>query len=465
MPISDHLLNDSEALLTEIYSSFEPFDPPPKGAYVDCEAVRGNWDVIRELGRKITRSKQPTCQLYSGHRGVGKTTELIRLRQYLADSHYKVVYFAADEEDLEPQDVEYADILFACTRHLVEAVELEHDRNPLVQWMQERWESMKDLALTEVAFEGLELEQQIGQFQKITSTYKAVPDKRREMRRKINANTPSLVTALNEFIEEAEKSLPEGEHRGLVVIVDNLDRIAEIREGEGKPSNYDEIYINRSEMLRGLKCHVIYTAPISMIYSDRATRLEDRYDTPDVLPMVTVRWQDERINQAGLSKLKELVTRRIHAVHPKLVQTLEGPVQGVGLPAIFDRPDSLERLCLMSGGHVRNLMQLVQKAIDWTDTLPINEKAVNRAIADARGTYLKAIQDSQWALLAEAHQKRDYKRDSEHLRLLLNRCLLEYRYYDEATETSETWCNVHPLIEAIPQFQAALTALIDPSEE
>lgn len=51
-------------LLTEIYSSFEPFQPPSKEVYVDCQEVRGGWEVVRELGRKITRSKKPTCQLY-----------------------------------------------------------------------------------------------------------------------------------------------------------------------------------------------------------------------------------------------------------------------------------------------------------------------------------------------------------------------------------------------------------------
>jgi len=67
----------SQDLLTEIYNVFDPFDPPPKEAYVNCEAVRGNWSVLRELGRKIIRCNHSTCQLYTGHRGVGKSTELL----------------------------------------------------------------------------------------------------------------------------------------------------------------------------------------------------------------------------------------------------------------------------------------------------------------------------------------------------------------------------------------------------
>lgn len=439
-------------LLTEIYSSFEPFQPPPKEAYVDCQEVRGGWEVVRELGRKIARSKKPTCQLYSGHRGVGKSTELLRLKEYLEQQKYCVVYFAADDEDIEPQDAEYADILFACTRHLVEAIKLQN-HNPLLDWMKEGWESLKDIALTEISFEGLNLEGQISQFAKITANLRATPDKRRELRQKINANTPSLVDALNDFIKEAQKSLAK-DCRGIVMIADNLDRIVEIKE-EGKPSNYDEIYLNRSEILRGLACHVIYTVPIAMVYSGRATQLEDNYDKPDVLPMVMVRNPDGSENKAGLAKLRELVCRRVVLIEPNLARTLEGAVDRLNVPPVFDSPDTLKQLCLMSGGHVRNLMQLIQKAIDWTDELPITAKAARRAIEETRETYQKTVQEHQWEILARACYLKQADNNEEHLRLLLNRCLLEYRYYDD-NESLNIWCNVHPLIEGIPKFQDAL---------
>lgn len=442
-------------LLTEIYSSFEPFEPPSKEAYVDCKDVRGGWDVLRELGNRICKSKRPTCQLYSGHRGVGKSTELLRLKEDLENKNYFVVYFAADEEDIEPQDAEYADILFACTRHLVEAVKLKN-HNPLLNWMQDRWESLKDLALSQVSFEGLSLEAQIAQFAKITANLRATPDKRRELRQKINANTRSLVDAINDFIQEAQQALPAGS-RGIVLIADNLDRIVEVQEA-GKPSNYEEIYLNRSEMLRGLACHVIYTVPIAMVYSGRATQLEDYYDKPDVLPMVMVRNPDGSENTAGLSKLRELICRRIRLIEPKLVQTLDGPVYGLNVPPVFDTPETLNHLCLMSGGHVRNLMQLMQKAIDWTDKLPIAARAVKRAIEETRETYHRTIQENQWEVLAQACHLKQADNNEVHLRLLLNRCLLEYRYYDD-NDSLQNWCNVHPLIESLPRFQAALAKI------
>jgi AAA ATPase domain len=435
---------NSQDLLTEIYSAFEPFQPPNQDAYVDCQAVRGDWDVTRELGRKITRSKQPTCQLYTGHRGVGKSTELLRLKEYLEKQKYFVVYFAADEQDIEPQDTEYADILLASTRHLVEKIKLKN-QNPLLIWMENRWQELKDLALTELSFEGTNLEVNISQFSKITANLRAVPDKRRAIRQKINASTPSLIKALNEFIQEAKHQL-EPEYKGIVIMADNLDRIVETKR-EGEPSNYDEIYLNRSELLRGLDCHVIYTIPISMVYSERGTRLEDNYEKPDVLPMVMVRNADGTTNPAGLDKLKEVIAKRIQLIDAKLAENLGTQV--------FEDADVLERLCLMSGGHVRNLMQLIRTALDWTDELPITAQALQRALEEARDTYRNTILETQWEILAKACHGKQVENNEQHLRLLLNRCLLEYRYYDTEGHRKH-WCNVHPLIEEIKRFQEEL---------
>ena len=438
-------------LLTEIYSSFEPFQPPSKEAYVDCQEVRGGWEVVRELGRKITRSKKPTCQLYSGHRGVGKSTELLRLKEYLEQQKYFVVYFAADDEDIEPQDAEYADILFACTRHLVEAIKLQN-HNPLLDWLKNRGEFLRDLALTELSFEGLNLEGQAAQFGKITANLRANPDKRRELRQKINANTPSLVEALNDFIKEAEKSLP-ADCRGIVMMADNLDKIAETKE-EGTPSNYDEIYLNRSEILRGLACHVIYTVPIAMVYSGRATQLEDNYEKTNILPMVMVKNPDGTVNSNGLGKLREIICRRLEAIDSRLTQTMDGTVAGLDLPAVFDSSNTLNHLCIMSGGHARNLMQMIRIALNWRDELPISAEAVQRAIAETRETYLNAIQEHQWEILADVYCTKQANNNEQFLRLLLTRCLLEYRYYDKGK--LKRWYDVHPLIEEIEQFQAAV---------
>lgn len=138
----------SQELLTQIYNAFKPSEPllASDPAYVDCQAVRGDGDILLDIGQMINFSdKKPTCQLYTGHRGVGKSTELLRLQEDLRSKGYFVVYFAADKEDIEPEDTEYTDILLACTRHILEDLKDCGNPEPIWRWLQGRIKAFKDI--------------------------------------------------------------------------------------------------------------------------------------------------------------------------------------------------------------------------------------------------------------------------------------------------------------------------------
>ncbi|KAM3095621.1 hypothetical protein ACKFKF_24580 [Phormidesmis sp. 146-12] len=195
-------------VLDDIYNAFDPFRPLPPGDpfYVDCHAVRGNDNILSELGKKIERSNKPTCQIYTGHRGVGKSTELLRLRADLESKGIKVVYFAADD-DIDEEDAQYTDVLLACVRHILENLQNQANPSPLTNWLKSRWQSLKDLALTEIKFDDLKIEQQISQFAKLTATLRQVPSTRQKIREQIDIHSISLIEALNEFIREATQKL------------------------------------------------------------------------------------------------------------------------------------------------------------------------------------------------------------------------------------------------------------------
>lgn len=91
---------------------------------------------------------------------------------------------------------------------------------------------------------------------------------------------------------------------------------------------------------------MIYTAPISLLHSKRAPDIRDIYGECLILPMIMVKTRNGEIYQPGLKKVKEVISKRVRQIAPEL--SLETD--------IFDSPNTLERLCLMSGGHVRNLL-------------------------------------------------------------------------------------------------------------
>ena len=270
---------EMEDLLDEMYNNFAPTPlQPGDPRYVDCRAVRGDEDVVQDLGRTMRRSQAFTYQLYSGHRGSGKTTELLRLQKDLEDRGHKVVYFAADEEDLSVQDAQYTDILLACTRHLLQDLK-NADSKPILSWLQDRSQKLKEVMLTEITTDELTLEVGLQEFAKLTAAVRMEPGQRQKIRDLVEPHTETLIEALNALIKDGTKNLPE--NTKLLVIADNLDRIVPIFRDNGR-SNHEEIFLDRNEQLKALNCHIVYTVPISFIYSRWSTELHVNYGIPQV---------------------------------------------------------------------------------------------------------------------------------------------------------------------------------------
>ncbi|MFM6062916.1 MAG: ATP-binding protein, partial [Microcystis panniformis] len=93
--------------------------------YIDFSSVRGG-DIIQKLKNKITffQPDEPTCDLFTGHIGCGKSTELLRLKDELETEGFYVVYFESSE-DLEMADVDIGDVLLAIAHRI--SLSLEED--------------------------------------------------------------------------------------------------------------------------------------------------------------------------------------------------------------------------------------------------------------------------------------------------------------------------------------------------
>ncbi|MGB0561044.1 MAG: ATP-binding protein [Spirulinaceae cyanobacterium] len=432
----------AEQLIVKIYNSFSPFVPLPAGSpvYVNCSAVRGEENIYRELGKKIINSDRPTYQLYGGHRGAGKSTELLRLEEYLQQRGCFVVYFDANDKDIDAQDAEWTDILLACTRNLLLKL---RDHAPattldkLKNWLVSRAAELKDIALTEVELEDVQVA-----FDFLSATIKTVPSSRPNIRRQLDIHGLALTQILNELISGSQARLT-GRPK-IVVIADSLDRIPSKVIGDS--TNLEQIFVNRADQMRQLQCHIIYTLPVSLAYSPAAAQLANLYDDPQILPMVKVRERDGAIYAAGLAKLREMLGKRIENIPEAAGLSLENQV--------FANGELLSRLCLMSGGHIRDLMRFVQNALDWVDTLPITSKAVNRALAQSRQTYHDAVNSEDWKHLVQVAQNKEIENMAAFRKLLFNRCVLEYvDVYEDGS--FDKWYDVHPLIKELPEFKGA----------
>jgi hypothetical protein len=76
-------------------------------------------------------------------------------------------------------------------------------------------------------------------------------------------------------------------------------------------------------------------------------------------------------------------------------------------------------------------------------------------MTQARDVYRRTVEHEQWKILVTVHRTKEIQNDQEHRKLLFNRCILQYAYFDAEGEL-KSWYDVHPLIIKIKEFKEAL---------
>jgi hypothetical protein len=387
--------------------------------YIDFADVRG-CKIVEELQRTITRISpdEPTCQLFTGHIGCGKSTELQRLKAELAVAGFHVVYFESSQ-DLDMADLDISDILLSVARQVsasLEAIGIKLKPTYFTNLFRE----IGDFLQTPIDLTA-QAELSLG-IAKITAKTKDSTQLRNQLRQYLEPRTNSILQAINEeVLEKAIEQLKLRGQKGLVVIVDNLDRVdmRPLASGRTQP---EYLFIDRGEQLRRLKCHLVYTIPLALIFSNEYETLKNRLGggiAPKVLPMVRVRQRDGSDYEPGMSLLRQLVLARAFPQIPSDDRLLL-------ITELFDHLETLERICRVSGGHIRNLLGLLYSCLQRQDP-PFSRDCLEAVIKDYRDDLLLAIDECQWELLFEVMQQQTVKGESDYQSLLRSMYLFEYR--------------------------------------
>jgi hypothetical protein len=372
----------------KLYNAFDPKEAllPDDPRYVECGAERHSSNLLDALENTIRLADKPTCQLLSGHRGCGKTTELFNLRKRLTkDAVYAVVYCEADDYLDIADTVESTDILLAVIQQVWkdaadQSITLAPGR--LQKFFTDLWDTLS----TPVRPEDVKLKLPVLE---MGFKFRHESDYRRLVREHLRPRAADFLQAVNELLEKAVEGFRSSDANceGLVVIVDNLDRLLRRAISGATFTSHDELFIHSAIQLSGLRCHVIYTLPPALLHSPNGANLRHLYGTPPrMLPMIPVNKRNGEPDQAGVNKLIETVQRR---------------VKFAGAKTAFADDETAARLCQVSGGYVRSLMTLVQEALRYTRTLPINREAAELAISESRNNLTGALRPSHWPLLRE----------------------------------------------------------------
>jgi hypothetical protein len=407
--------------------------------YIDFTSVRGG-KIIEALLRTITKISPniPTCQLFTGHLGCGKSTELLRLKAELEAQDFHVVYFESTHV-LEMVDIDITDILLAIAGLVSENLEAMKLR---VQpsYFTKLFSELVDFLQTPLEL-GVEAELSVG-IAKITAKTKESPQLRRRLRDYLEPRTENILQSINkELLDRANLELKARGKKGLVVIVDNLDRVA-VRPLPSGRSLPEYLFIDRGEQLRKLNCHIVYTIPLALTFSNDSAELQHRLGggvAPKVLPMIPVRQRSGEINTEGLGLMRQMVLAR--AFPDKL------PGDRLNLVTqLFDHLDTLDRLCLISGGHVRDLLGLLFDCLREQDP-PFDRKCVELVIQRQRDYRANAIDLDESELILQVIQDQRVRGNVEYDILLRSLFVFEYR------DHQGVWFALNPVLAETEKFK------------
>lgn len=420
---------------------------PDDPLYVDLDAgapVRGDagQSCVGELLRtlQLAEPTDESCQLFTGFRGSGKTTELRRLARALEqDRETSTRTLLVDFEEYVDltSPISIVDVLRVMAWSLDREATIVEGKDPDARpgYVQR----LIDLLRTDVNLGGATID--VGGLSFMLEL--------RDNPRFAEKVSAALSNRFQQFARDAQQAMREAVLRirkhtaaqRVVVIADSLEKIAPVFEHsrEAVENSAEALFIQHARLLQ-LPCHVIYTFPWWIGY--RTASFGAHYaQEPVMLPMIRVASPGGPAYAPGLDKLQEMVARRVD-----LAQVF-GP----------DLDTTLLPILRASGGYPRDLLRMVREMVMHANSFPVTPRDAERVIDRLADDYAEVVRSTD--LEALAHVARSHAlpmSTAEEIRTfgtLIGRFLvLTYR-------NGKRWYDVHPLVRRVPQLAARIASL------
>jgi hypothetical protein len=402
---------------------------PDDDRYVDLYSYRLGLldnDPIRALIDTIEVHAEQSQQLLSGYRGTGKTTELNRMTALLGQMGYVTVMFDIEDYLSPGKPVDLTEFLLAFAGALGDACEqLGADLGAGGSLWDRALQLLKRLRPEELTIgipqSGTELKVAIKESADFTA----------RLRQYLHGRLGELILEVREYVEIARIALVTSfpDAPGIVVVVDSIEHIRGTATTEDEvQQSVERLFGEDSDALAFPRLHIVYTVPPYLRV--RVPNVGERFEPGrgiQTLPAIKVRNAAGNCDNRGLGALRTLVERR-------------------GDWAEVMTREQLDHLCEMSGGHLRDLMRMMQDLLSrlrLRDLTKASDLLIRQTVeAATREMSLIADDDAEW--LWRIHNDHEFPLPSiEQLprlsRFLDTHMVLCYRNGNE-------WYDIHPLI-------------------
>ncbi|MCP4352315.1 MAG: hypothetical protein GY795_43205 [Desulfobacterales bacterium] len=318
--------------------------------YVPADKGRGK-PVFDRLKRRLDEEPDGSLKiLFAGHKGCGKTTELLRLQKNI-EKDFIVLNFSVIKE-LDIQNISYIELFIVTMEKLFKFVKGQEEQEK-IEIDKQYFENIKNWLRSEEIEEinekhlGMDIETGVKSgvsipflvdfFAKFKAAAKSSVSMKETLKTKVEPKLSELIQNCNLFINEIKGKLTGINKKGLVIIIEDLDKL-DIEKGE-------HIFYEHSQQLAQLNCHCIFTFPIALLYNIRFNAIKKSYDEEYVLPMIKVATKEGVKYDEGIAVIKNIVKKRMEI-------------------SLFDNELILDDMIKYSGGCLWDMFQMVRDASD-----------------------------------------------------------------------------------------------------
>lgn len=414
-----------------------------KDFFQETSAARDNMLPGRSEIANYLETDKPLKILVVGHRGTGKSTELVKFQE--ENPKYVVAGFSMAKEAMPDSGVEALLVL------IVEAVLKtvndfggkinEKVLEKVYAWFSQTFKYKEtDFQYTAQVGAGIDTKDTFwGKLVGFTASAKAdIKTGSRTMNKTItqeNRRLSQLAYQCSQVVKEGQRAIEKADpDKELLLILEDLDKM------DVGPAQL--LFVKNPGPLTGLPCKIIFTAPIFLLYSPEAAALEGRF-SPVTIPMIKVFERDGSECGPGREVIKDILSKRFDL--NRLIETdaLDMAIEKTGgvLRHLFDALAFASMATVQSseqeGGRKEKKIdeQTVRYGLNRVKNNLIQQISTTGLPGEYKDIQTKDLYDRLKKLAGKPHRL-----DSDLVTLVLLKCqaVLEYN--------GEGWHGVHPLV-------------------
>lgn len=358
---------------------------------------------INPTTKECNKISQTLKLFLSGHRGTGKTTELLKLKNEIDETTcFFTVFCDLSDEELDVNNIDFIDIIILILEKLTETLKERKidipkaNIEPFYNWYEQRITEINSQTDESASIEvegkaGIDLFSLFSLVSKTKGKLSGSNSTKETIRKVFKNKFSDFSLKFNEFILDIKDYLlKNGISKDLLFIIDGFEKIGSLEDRK-------KILIDNSNKFVEIKANMIITLPIELF--SEVSRLKE-FASHISFPLIT-------LDNNSKERFKEFIYKRIEK-------------------NLFDSEQTVEKIIYYGAGSPRETLKIISNAYIQAEGEIIDLKSIQDAQKSISEELMKYLDEKEISLLKQVYTKTKIPFSDELAKLLIKKVLLDY---------------------------------------